>query len=1011
MTCRWILAILVAVNGATALAQEPPQPPSEEATSAPETRYTVEVLVRPTLDEAKQMREVVRRQAVPEISVRVEARTPGYAVRVGDFTTLEEAEAVLKQVQARGYLDASIVSIPLLTVGPDWREPGTRTDAERPSEPIAEVTQPPAGEAPPEAEAVPAPPPAEVPPPAGKTVRATRIGNGDLTIDGRLEDPAWSSASFVSDFQQKADRDGFPPRERTEVAVLYDDEALYIGARIHVSDHSSIRARRSQRDDDADADRLIVSLDTYHNRQTAYNFGVTAGGTRIDYYQPRDVFTVRDYSFDPVWQARSALGNGGWTTEMRIPFSSLRFHGGSESPIWGINIQRVSPALRLYAFWVVVPGQETGWASRFGDLVGLDGVRPSRRIAVVPYVAGQQSRTDEQIAQGPFDDDDETEMQYGGDFLMDLTPAVSLEATFNPDFGQIEADPAVVNLSAYEVFFPEKRRFFLEGAQLFEGLGPRYFYSRRIGAPPHGRANGPFVDTPVDTTIAGAAKLIRRRPSGWSLGTMAAVTDEEEADTFDPETGLFGRVPVEPRTMYGVSRVQRDFGAGSSFGLVGTGVRREFGSSDTLETLLPREAFAGGADWNLRFADQTYEFGGFAGASLVQGDPAAILRLQRSSARYLQRPDADYVELDPTRDSLDGYTAGLRLGRIKGAWTWTLSGEARSPGFELNDAGAMATADDLSAYGLLSYYTTRNKGPWQRLDASTSLSSGWNFGRVRQYTTPQVDLSLVWRNFWQTDFEVAHDMRALSDSLTRGGPLMETGAAWRSRFNLSTNRARQWVWSLGGSYSTDELDGWGYGLNTQALVRFADRFTFSVTPGYERSRNTRQFYTTLAGDRIETFNQRYVFAALTQRTAYARLRMGLAITPSLGFDLYVEPFAAVGSFDRFGELAAARSSDLRLYGTDGTTITRLDDGSYVVTDGDATFPLVDGDFDLTSLRGNAVLRWDYAQGSTLYLVWSQTRDAEDVLGEQIRPGDLVDVFDAPVRDVFALKVSYRLHFD
>lgn len=1008
MKGRWMLSIFTVGLAVAAGAQEPPPP--EEAQPAAETRYTIDVVVRPSIDFTERLAEVVRRQVPHEHSVRVERRRSEFVVRVGDFETVEEAQPVLEQIHDLGYEDASIAAIAIPAPGPEWEEPGTRTDAAPPPQPAPEAAERP-DEQPP-AEAAPTPPAPEAPPPAGKLIRATRIDNGSLSLDGRLEDDAWTSTEFDSDFQQKVARGGFPAREKTEVAVLYDDEALYVGARVHASDPASIRARRSARDEAADTDRLIVSLDTYHNRQTAYNFGVTAGGTRIDYYQPQDVFTVRDYTFDPVWQARTALHNDGWTAEMRIPFSSLRFYGGNDSPVWGINVQRVSPALRLHTFWVVVPGNETGWASRFGDLVGLDGVRPHRRIAVVPYVVGERTRSDDELSSGgPFEDGEADDVRFGGDFLMDLSPGLSLEATFNPDFGQIEADPAVVNLSAFEVFFPEQRPFFLEGAELFEGLGPRYFYSRRIGAPPHGRANAPFVERPVDTTIAGAAKIIGRRPSGWSTGTMVALTEEEEARTFDPDTGMFGRTPVEPRTAFGVSRIQREFGPGSSFGLVGTGVRREFDDNRALETLLPREAFAGGADWNLRFGETRHEFGGFVGASMVEGDPAAILRLQRSSARYLQRPDADYVGLDPTRDSLEGYTAGLRLDRIEGPLRWTLSGEARSPGFEINDAGAMSTADDISAFGQMSYFWTFKNRPVRRADIFGSIASGWNFGNIRQYTTPQVGLRLISRNFWKTNFQLSHDMSALSDSLTRGGPLMETGSGWRSQLSVSTNEARQWVWSIGGSYATDELDGWAFGANTRFLMRFADRYTLSVRPGYERSRNTRQFYTTLAGDRSETFNQRYVFSALEQRTAYARLRMGLAITPRLSFDFYLEPFVAVGTFDSFGELLAARSSDLRLYGTDGTTITRLEDGSYVVTDGDNTFPLADGDFDLTSLRGNAVVRWDYAHGSSLFFVWSQTRDAEDVLGAQIRPGDLVDVFDAPVRDIFAIKLSYRLDFN
>lgn len=343
MKGRWMLSIFTVGLAVAAGAQEPPPP--EEAQPAAETRYTIDVVVRPSIDFTERLAEVVRRQVPHEHSVRVERRRSEFVVRVGDFETVEEAQPVLEQIHDLGYEDASIAAIAIPAPGPEWEEPGTRTDAAPPPQPAPEAAERP-DEQPP-AEAAPTPPAPEAPPPAGKLIRATRIDNGSLSLDGRLEDDAWTSTEFDSDFQQKVARGGFPAREKTEVAVLYDDEALYVGARVHASDPASIRARRSARDEAADTDRLIVSLDTYHNRQTAYNFGVTAGGTRIDYYQPQDVFTVRDYTFDPVWQARTALHNDGWTAEMRIPFSSLRFYGGNDSPVWGINVQRVSPALQI----------------------------------------------------------------------------------------------------------------------------------------------------------------------------------------------------------------------------------------------------------------------------------------------------------------------------------------------------------------------------------------------------------------------------------------------------------------------------------------------------------------------------------------------------------------------------------------------------------------------------------------------------------------------------------------
>jgi hypothetical protein len=1021
------LGALVAVAWALAArAQEP---------SAP---YTIQAIAERLPVEAERAAMLLRQVLGEEHEIRVEFRGSYHGVRVGRYSTVAEARRVLAQLRDLGYTDAWIdVMPPPAAAGPELEGRATRTDSDRRTERAVEVpavavapqaARPPSPAlidppAPPvvapgaDRSAPPQPPPAQAlayrdqrGAPSGKRIEATRILDEPPAVDGVLDDPAWGSAVFVSDFQQKGAKRGFPPRDRTEVAFLYDDDALYVAGRIHAEDASLVRAAKSRRDDPANADRLIVSLDTYRNRETAYNFGVTAGGTRLDYYQPQDEFEVRDFSFDPVWDARTSVGAGGWTAEMRIPFSSLQFRGGDRQ-VWGVNVQRVSPAQRLYAFWVVVPGEETGWSSRFGELIGLEGVQPPRRFAVVPYVAGQRVRSDFST-DGPFARDGDVEERFGGDVMVGLGPSLTLEATFNPDFGQIEADPAVVNLTDYEVFFPEKRPFFLEGAQLLQGPGPRYYYSRRIGAPPRTdlgarSRNDAFREVPTTTTILGAAKIIGRLQGGWSVGSLFALGDDEQARFFDPETETIGELQVSPRTFFGVGRLQKDFGAGSTFGFVGTGVGRDLGETDALSTVLPRQAFAGGIDWNLRFAGQSHEFGGFAGGSVVEGEPGALLQLQRASAHYYQRPDADHVELDPLRTSLSGYTAGLRLARIAGPLRWTLAGEARSPGFEINDAGALASADDLVGFAQIGYGTPMKRGALHRVDVSASLANGWNFGEVRQFTTPALDVSLVWRNFWRTYLRVAHDTRALSDSLTRGGPLMGTGEAWRSRAGVSSNDARRHVWSLDGLYGSDELGGRTWGASTRLLLRPKNRFTFSITPGYERTRDVRQFFTSLEGGAPEAFGRRYVFATLDQSTTYARLRAGLSLTPNLGLDLYVEPFAANGTFDRFGELAAARSRELRLYGTDGTTITRLDDGSWVVTDGEQSFPLDDADFDSTSFRSNVVFHWDYARGSTLFVVWTQNRLGEDFTGEPVGPRDLLETFDAPGEDVIAVKASFR----
>ena len=977
--------------------------PSEVTAQQTVRRYTIQAVARSTPAQAEAKATEFSQLLGPQADVRVEYHAPYHTVRVGYFATADDARLILSRIWGMGYEDAWIARMQVSARDAKRTEPGLIADPAR-----ASTEQLAASPAELETEPVVALTSSD-----RKTVRASAIQGGPPQIDGRLDDPIWQSASFVSDFQQKGANRGFPAPMQTEVAFVYDSEALYVAARMHVKNRAQLRAPKSPRDDPADSDRIVVSLDTYRNRQTAYSFGVTAGGTRLDYYQPEDVFAVRDPSYTPVWEARTAVDTTGWTAEMRIPFSQLQFHR-ADSLVWGVNVQRQNPAQRLNVFWVVVPANESGWASRFGDLVGLAGIRPARRFAIIPYVAGQGVFSDfDPSPDDPFaEDDGEMHWRSGGDLLVDLTPSLTFEATLNPDFGQIEADPAVVNLTAYETFFPERRPFFLEGADLFEGQGPRYFYSRRIGAPPHGEVNEQFREEPVSTTILGAGKLIGRTPAGVSVGAMAALSDQERARTFDPETGTFDGVPVEPHTFFGVSRIQKDFGAGSTFGVVGTAVRRGVSDGEPLAALLPEQAYAGGMDWNLRFAGQSHEFGGFAGASAVEGDSAVIARLQRSSARYYQRPDADHVEFDPTRTTLAGYTGGLHLSRIEGPLQWTLSGETRSPGFEINDAGAMATADDLVSFGELRYGSPTRAGPWRRVDLSGSLSSGWNFGGVRQFTTPALYLGFIWDNFWRTYTRIAYDTRGLSDDLTRGGPLMGTGRAVRAQFGVASNSADRNQWSLDGYYSNDEFGGWSWSVTPGLSLRPNEHFELSLGPGYERAWDARQFYGSLPDGHPETFGRRYVFASLDRSTLYARVRAGVAITPDVGFEFYAEPFAASGHYDDFGELAAARSRELRIYGdAEGTSIEALPNLTYEVTDGDQTFTLGDGDFDFQSYRSNAVFRWDYMQGSTFYLVWQQNRLAQDFLGEQVGPEDLFDAITAQGEDVLAVKLTFRLGFD
>ena len=827
-------------------------------------------------------------------------------------------------------------------------------------------------------------------------------------VDGRLDDEVWRRAPFITQFVQREPEEGAPARERTEVAFAYDEDALYIGARLHSEDTAGVRALVTRRDREESSEQLIISLDTYRDRRTAYTFAVTAGGVRIDYYHAADFESRRDYTFDPVWEARTVVDSAGWTAEIRIPFTQLRFNAAPEQT-WGVNVVRRIPARNEEAYWVLVKRNETGWSSRMGELVGIEGIRPSRRIEVQPYVATETRLAPISDPADPFAERRESALRAGGDLKMGLGPSLTLEATFNPDFGQVEADPAEVNLTAFETFFAERRPFFLEGTQIFGGRGN--FYSRRIGAPPPVTPPADYYDSPSNTTILGAAKLSGRLPSGLSVGGLAAVTDEEEARTFDATNGSFGRYTVAPRTAYAVATAQQEFGSNASTAsLMFTGVERDIDAASPLAPLLAQRAYTGIADTRIRWKGGQYDMSAYAGFSYVEGDSLAILGLQRSSRRYYQRPDADHVEVDRSRTSLGGRLMGINHSKLSGKhWLWDVDYFQESPGLELNDVGRLGSGDDHGLTWNLRYRETQPGARFRSYEIGTYHATEWNFGGVRNFSVQGAYFAQTWKNFWNSVLEVAYEPRSLHDQLTRGGPLMQTNATVIAAASLSGSPASRTRWSGLLRYAQDEADGWNAQLSGSLRMRPGARLEASLEPRLMRGVNPRQYVTTRGDGGPATFGGRYIFAAIDRSEVALRLRLNYALTPDLTLESYAEPFASSGDYDDFGELRAARSRELRFYGADGTTISAPDEnGNRVVTDGGNSFTISNRDFNVRSLRSNVVLRWEWRRGSTAYLVWQQNRFSFDPAGDRVGPGGLFDAFDERGTHFLALKVAYWL---
>ena len=844
-----------------------------------------------------------------------------------------------------------------------------------------------------------------------KQAHATRVEPGSIRIDGRLDEAIWQQAEPVVNLLQAEPNEGATPTDGMEVRFAYDDTALYIGARL-AAGSSAIQAPMSRRDDGEQAEYLQIELDTFLDRRTAYVFGVTASGVRLDHFHPSDNESDVDNQFDPVWRAKTVVTARGWTAELWIPFSQLRFNDTPER-VWGLNIKRSRPQLNEQDYWVVVGRTQRGWASRFGDLRGIEGVTPKSRLEALPYVSSSSRVTGNRNPNNPFDDGLNLSGRVGADVKVGIGSNLTLDATVNPDFGQIEADPAEVNLTVFETIFDERRPFFIEGSDRLEPQASNYYYSRRIGARPTGPAPGDFVDYPDTSTILGAAKLTGRLHSGTSIGFLGALTAGEDAKT--STAGVETSIKVAPQTSWGVARVLQEFGReGSTVGAHLTTVHRDLSPTEPLSSLLARDAVTGGVDGRLRFKDRTYETSFNVGLTYVGGEPAAIERVQRASTHFFQRVDQPHVRLDPSRRSIGGTQVGMRVEKIAGRhWLWAINQMIESPEFETTDFGRLNYSGDFMGNQRLTYRETRPGRLFRAYSTGLFLNNTSYFDTELPYRSSLAsNNSVTFKNFWVGTFNVTRHFRGSDVQLTRGGPTMGTPFGWNYTSSIRNRTGSKTRWNGSTTVRTSELGDSTFQLTGSVSARPRPSVQFSFTPEYLNENGTtasqggvinRQYLTSVAGGSAETYGRRYIFGVVDRTTVSAQFRFNYTFKPDVTLDVYAEPFAASGRYSGIGELQYTLGRDLRMYGTDGTTLERQADGSYRITDGASTFTLANRDFNVRSYRSNVVLKWEWRPGSTLYVVWQQNRASQTTDGSHVGAGDLFDSLSAPGDNIFAIK--------
>jgi hypothetical protein len=859
------------------------------------------------------------------------------------------------------------------------------------------------------------------------TATARRL-MGVIRLDGTLDEPAWQLAPAVTDLTQRQPDEGKPATQRTEVRFLYDREALYVGARMYdAAGASGVVSRLFRRDGDFESDFLQLNLDTFHDHLGRASFALNPDGVKWDVLSIGGA--VPDKSWDPVWDVATTIDSLGWTAELRIPFSQLRFPRDTQQT-WGLQIIRSVHRLNELTMWRFFPSTEPGGPAYFGHLEGLTIEGSPAKGEILPYVVARNARLGTADPASPFYLANDVGARVGIDFKYLLTSNLTVTGTVNPDFGQVEVDPAVVNLSAFETYFPEKRPFFVEGSGYFlfgglscffcDGSSMKLLYSRRIGRTPQGagvaQAGGDFADVPDNATILGAAKVTGRTASGWSVGLLNAVTAREYARVATRDGSQFD-TEVEPLSNYFAGRVAKDLlGGDLQVRAMATSVVRDL-RDPALAARLARHAEAGGVDLEWWWGGRAHRWTLAAAVSQVAGDSSAMLGVQRSSARYFQRPDRKHGgnglftgAYDPGLTAMRGWGVESRLSREAGNWLWEVNAGARSPGFETNDVAFLTRAD----YTWMSANLVRRRTTPAWLFRDYWLLVGgqqrYNFDGDLVGRQARVTARFTFRNYWAVETFATYQPSIFCDQLTRGGPVVRYPGYAGLYAAVSTDTRKSLSGYLAVQLGANSEGARDRNANATITVRPVTNVSLQLGPSFDHSESTVQYVTAVADPTATAFDgTRYVFSDLTQRTVSMDLRLNVAFTPNLTLDLYMQPLIASGHYSNFKEFDRPRELAKSVYGADIGTISSAG-GEYTVDpDGGgpaAPFRLADPDFNFRSLRGNAVLRWEFRPGSTLYFAWTQARSDEESIGTMRLGHDLDALLSAKADHIFLVKLSY-----
>ena len=825
---------------------------------------------------------------------------------------------------------------------------------------------------------------------------ATRIATRPR-IDGKLNDECWSQGLWAGDFVQQQPHQAGKPSQPTEIKILYDNDNLYVAMKCYDYGPGKIRPILGRRDVVL-GDITGVAIDSYHDKLTAYEFNVAASGQKVDLLHLGSY--KWDFNWNAVWDGKSSVLDSLWIAEMRIPFNQIRFTK-QDKQVWGMHIWRWIDRLQEEDEWKLIPVDAPAMVYLFGELRGIEGISHKKNFEIMPYTSAKfipHAKPEKGLRGG-----------IGIDGKIGLTSNFTVDYTINPDFGQVEADPSVLNLTSFETFYEEKRPFFLEGSSIFDfAMGDDLlFYTRRIGHAPSyypDVATGQTLSMPENTTILSALKLTGKTPKGLSLGIVQSFTAKENATIYG--SGSNQKVAVEPFTNFIVGRLKQEFNKGNTvLGGMFTSTSRNI--QDTQLEFLPGSSYTGGIDLEHNWLNKKYYIDFKSYFSQVNGSKEAISRLQLSNAHYYQRDDADYLTYDPNRTSLSGYGGNFFIGKRSGKLRITTGLDWRSPGLDLNETGYLRQADYLRQSVEVVYKVDKPVGILMNYQYGIKQIHDWSFGGENLLDKLALTSKVRFKNLWMTNLSLTSNMNRYDTRELRGGPKLYKDNSIEANIQVLTNSVKKLSFGLSTTqlYVKDKISREkDYILLTKWQIN--NRFNVSLQTGYHLGTNYQQYVTTAMNPLIS--KKDYVLGKIDQKTLYMTIRFEYYVSPEMSIQYYGSPYASIGKYNDFRRVDYSSNRDISKRYTPLAVLGESNSIYSMDTNGDhiEDYTIQKPDFNFQEFRSNLVGRWEFRPGSTFYLVWTNTRSLYENKYNPYIGDSFSGITKLKANNVFMLKFSY-----